>query len=122
MNMTFEGERPIFLELSDWIEDGILSAVFKEEQQIPSTNEISLQFKINPATALKGINILVDKGIIFKKRGVGMFVAKGACSIIKENRKNDFFDTFIDSMLSEAQKLGITKDEIIKMIERGYDR
>lgn len=122
MNINFETDRPIYLELSDWIEDNILSGVFKEETQIPSTTELSVNFKINPATALKGINILVDQGIIYKKRGVGMFVSEGAVGKIRGKRKQEFYDAYINSLLSEANKLNISKEEIIEMIERGFDK
>jgi DNA-binding transcriptional regulator YhcF (GntR family) len=122
VNINFETDRPIYLELSDWIEDNILSGVFKEETQIPSTTELSVNFKINPATALKGINILVDQGIIYKKRGVGMFVSEGAVEAIRGKRKQEFYDAYINSLLSEASKLNISKEEIIEMIERGFDK
>lgn len=121
MNINFETERPIYLELSDWIEDNILSQVFFEEMQIPSTTELSVNFKINPATALKGINILVDQGIIYKKRGVGMFVSEGAVEKIRGKRKEEFCEAYINSLLNEAKKLNISKTEIIEMIERGFD-
>ena len=74
--MNFEDDRPIFMQIAEGIEDAILSGVFPEESQIPSTTEISVNYKINPATALKGINILVDDNVIYKKRGIGMFVVK----------------------------------------------
>jgi len=122
VNINFETDRPIYLELSDWIEDNILSGVFKEETQIPSTTELSVNFKINPATALKGINILVDQGIIYKKRGVGMFVSEGAVEAIRGKRKQEFYDAYINSLLSEASKLNISKEEIIEMIERRVDK
>jgi len=107
--------------LAEEIEDAILSGAYEEETQIPSTTEISLGYKINPATALKGINILVDDGIVYKKRGLGMFVSTGAKEKILEKRKETFFETFIVSLVSEAKKLNISKDDILKMLERGFD-
>ena len=74
-------------------------------------------YTINPATAAKGINMLVDAGILYKKRGIGMFVASGAKKMILERRKNEFYDTFIKRLLKEAASLGLGKDEIIKMIQ-----
>ena len=78
MNINFDSEKPIFLQIADLISDAILSGAFDEESQIPSITEFSVNYKINPATALKGINILVDSGIVYKKRGLGMLVATGA--------------------------------------------
>ena len=80
---------------------------------------MSVQLKINPATALKGVNMLVDKGIIYKKRGLGMFVSEGAVEALKKERKSDFFEQYIQKMLDEAEKLGLTKKDIVEMIERG---
>ena len=122
MTFNFDNEKPIYIQLSEGIEDAILSGAFLEETQIPSTTEISVSYKINPATALKGVNILADNNIIYKKRGVGMFVSKGATEKILEQRKQSFFDAYIKTLLSEAEKLKITKYDIINMIERGYTK
>ncbi len=120
MDLRFEEERPIFIQLAEQLEDGILSGAFPEESQIPSTTEISVRFKMNPATALKGINILVEDNIIYKKRGLGMFVSKGAVKILREKRKGQFFERYVVSMASEAKRLNISADEIYEMIKRGF--
>ena len=121
MQVNFEDERPIFLQIAEQIEDAVLSGAFPEETQIPSTTEFSISFKINPATALKGINILVDSGIVYKKRGIGMFVATGAVEILLEKRKNEFFDKYISKLATEAKRLNLSKNDIIAMIERGFE-
>ena len=118
--MNFEDERPIFLQIAQQMEDGILSGAFPEETQIPSTTEISVNYKINPATALKGINILVDSGIVYKKRGLGMFVSEGAVKTLRGKRKEEFFENYITKLAGEARKLGLTQEEIVSMIERGF--
>lgn len=117
----FSSDKPIYLQMADWLEENILTGVFPEESQIPSTTEISAMYKINPATALKGVTILVDKGIIYKKRGLGMFVAKGAENKIRSERKKEFYEKYIRSLLAEANKLNISEKEIITMIEKGCD-
>ncbi len=118
MSFDFNSEKPIYVQLAEFIEDAVMSGAFAQGSQVPSTTEISVMYKINPATALKGINILVDEGILFKKRGVGMFVTEGAANVIKDKRQESFYNSFVKSMLDEAQKLGLTKEDIIKMIER----
>lgn len=118
---NFDGEKPIYIQMSEWVEENILTGVFPEETQIPSTTEISAMYRINPATALKGVNIMVDKGIIYKKRGLGMFVSNGAEQKIRSERRQEFCDKYIKTLVSEASKLGITKNEIINMIEKGCD-
>ena len=121
MYLKLNDDRPIFIQLAEGIEDGILSEAFLEESQIPSTTEISVNYKINPATALKGMNLLVDQGIIYKKRGVGMFVATGAVEKIFNKRKQSFFETYIEALYEESEKLKLSKDEIISMIERRFN-
>ncbi len=122
MNFDFNSDKPIYLQLAEGIEDAILSGAYEEETQIPSTTEISVSYKINPATALKGINRLVDDGIVYKKRGLGMFVSTGAKEKILDKRKVTFFETYVTSLVSEARKLSISKEDIIKMLERGFDQ
>lgn len=118
MLINFDNDRPIYIQLAEAIEDNILKEIYKEDEQIMSTTEISLNFKINPATAGKGINILVDEGILYKKRGLGMFVSKGAKETILQKRKNYFYQSYVLPLIQESKKLGITYTEIIKMIER----
>ena len=119
MKLDLDQEKPIFIQIAEGIEDGILTGAFPEESQIPSITEFSVNYKINPATALKGINLLVDEAIVFKKRGVGMFVAKGAVAKLKKKRQNQFYDNYISRLVDEAKRLNITSDEIIAMIEIG---
>jgi DNA-binding transcriptional regulator YhcF (GntR family) len=119
MQLDLSGEKPIFMQFAEALENNILKGIFKEETQIPSTTEVAVTFKINPATANRGVNLLVDEGIIYKKRGVGMFVAPGAREKIIAKRKNAFYDGFIRPLLEEAEALQIGKSEIIDMIERG---
>ena len=112
--------RPIFLQIAEGIEDAILTGAYPEESQIPSTTEISVRYNINPATALKGVNILVEAGIIYKKRGVGMFFKAGAVDKLREKLKDQFYENDILKLTEEAKRLGISPQEIILMIERGY--
>ena len=110
-------EKSIYLQISEMVEDEILRGILAEEEQVPSTTELSKFYKINPATAAKGINILVDKGILYKKRGIGMFVQTGAKERIMEARMECFYDTFVKKIITEAKLIGISKDELKKMID-----
>lgn len=114
-------EKPIFIQIAEQLEDSIFTGAFPEETKIPSTNEISALLGINPHTVLKGMNILVDEEIIYKKRGLGMFVKEGAVEKILRKRQGQFYDQFIASMIEEAHKLKMTKDEIITLVERGFE-
>ena len=117
-----DSEKPIFLQISQGLEDAILAGVYPEESQIPSITEFATTYKINPATALKGINLLVDVGIVYKKRGLGMFVAPGAVEKLRKKRKEQFFENYVAVMLAEAERLQITPDELREMIGRRYGK
>lgn len=116
MKLILKDDEPIFLQIAKAIQDEILTKEIKENDQIPSTTELSKLYKINPATVLKGINILVDKNILYKKRGIGMFVCDGANKIIKNSRKENFKTIFIKNLILEASKLDINKDELLEII------
>ena len=119
MQFNFESDTPIYIQVAKQIKDAILSGAFPEETQIPSTTEVSVTYKINPATALRGVTLLVDAGILYKKRGVGIFVQKGAAEKILNQRKDAFYNGYIIRSLEEAKKLHISRQEIIRMIEEG---
>lgn len=117
----FDESRPIFLQLAEMLEDGIISGAFPEEGQIPSITEYSAALKINPATALKGINLLVEDGLVYKKRGVGMFVSTGAKEKLLHKRREKFYVNLAKPTAREARALGLSLEELQKMMERGYN-
>ena len=116
LNEILNQEKSIYLQISEMIENDILRDVFLEEEKVPSTNELAKFFKINPATAAKGVNLLADQGILYKKRGIGMFVSKGAKQVVKNKRKEAFYENFVKALLTEAASLGIQEEELIEMI------
>jgi GntR family transcriptional regulator len=122
MTLDFESDTPIFIQIAEEIESAIICGAYESETQVPSTTEISVRYKINPATVLKGVGILVDDGILYKKRGVGMFVAKGAKEKIIKKRKHQFYEKYVIPLVSEASKLMITTEEINEMVRMGYDK
>ena len=118
MKLILNEDEPIFIQISKAIEDEILTDSIKEDEQVPSTTELSRLYIINPATVLKGMNILVDKNILYKKRGLGMFISSGAKNTIKLLRKESFKNKFIKNLIEEANKLDIDKDELLEMIKQ----
>lgn len=122
MNFNFNSNTPIYLQVAFQIEEGILQGIFKEENQIPSTTEISKTYKINPTTVLKGVNLLVDENILEKRRGIGMFVRMGSKKIVFTKRKTRFLEENVASLLTDAKNLKISKEELIDLIEREYDK
>lgn len=118
MLLSNESPKPIYVQIADSIEDDILTGRLKEGEQAYSTNYIAKVYQINPATAGKGINMLVDDKILFKRRGLGMFVADGAVEKIRLKRRQSFYSDYLIKTLLEAKKLGIPSAEIVKMIEK----
>lgn len=114
-------DKPIFLQIAEQLEDSIFTGVFPEETKIPSTNEVAALLNINPHTVLKGMNLLVDEDIIYKKRGLGMFVKAGAVEKIRQKRQGQFYEQYIAALIREAEKLQMSKEDIMALIERGYD-
>jgi DNA-binding transcriptional regulator YhcF (GntR family) len=119
MRLNLDESRPIFLQVAEQIEDDIIEGRLPEESQVPSTIQFATFYKINPATAAKGVNLLVDQEILHKKRGIGMFVAVGARAALLEKRKEQFFEQYVLTMIRESGKLGITVEQLIEMIRRG---
>ena len=110
--------RPLFVQLAEQIENDIIAGVMAEETQVPSINEFAAFYRINPATALKGVTTLVDEGALYKKRGIGMFVAEGAQAQLKTKRRDKFSAEFVTPLLTEAAKLGITSEQLADMIRK----
>ena len=121
MNEILTQEKSIYIQIKEMIESDILRDILLEEERVPSTNELAKLYAINPATAAKGVNLLVDEGILYKKSGIGMFVAEGAKEQIMKKKKEHFYDDYIRSLLAEARNLGITKQELISMIEESAE-
>lgn len=118
MKNSLDDSKPIFLQIKEQLEDSIINETIKAEERVPSTNEFAAYYKINPATAAKGINELVAEGILFKRRGVGMFVTEDAQQILIEKRKKSFYENYMLPLKSEAEKLRISSMELIEMVER----
>ncbi len=118
--MIDEG-RPLFLQIAEAIEDSIVDGSLSEDTQAPSTNELAAFYRINPATAAKGVAMLTDKGVLIKRRGIGMFVAVGARDILLHERRTVFADRFIDPLLAEARTLGLDAEDLAALLRERAD-
>ncbi|KUF08449.1 GntR family transcriptional regulator [Leucobacter sp. G161] len=112
----FEDSRPIFQQIAEGIVDDILRGRYAEGEQVPSTNELAAYLRINPATAGKGLGLLVDQGILVKRRGIGMFVAEGATERVAAERRERFTTDFIEPLLTEARTIGLDREALIRLI------
>ncbi|HEX4190144.1 MAG TPA: GntR family transcriptional regulator [Marmoricola sp.] len=114
-----EDGRPIFEQVAELLERQILDGSLAEEAQVPSTNELAAYHRINPATAAKGINALVADQILYKKRGIGMFVSTGARDKLRTRRRDEFQRQFVEPLLAQAERLGIDQAQLLVMIKEG---
>jgi DNA-binding transcriptional regulator YhcF (GntR family) len=107
---------PLFAQVAERLAAEIADGGLGEGERVPSTNELAAFYRINPATAAKGINLLADEGLLEKRRGIGMFVAGGARKRLLGQRRGEFADRYIEPMLAEAARLGIEDGELIALI------
>ncbi|MBD2872340.1 GntR family transcriptional regulator [Paenibacillus arenilitoris] len=118
----FDDRSPIYQQIADQIKEDVVSGVLREDEQVMSTNQYASFYRINPATAAKGFQLLTDEGILYKKRGIGMFVSAEARQTLLAQRRERFFEEVVDRMLAEAAKIGVPIEEIIGRIEQAKGR
>lgn len=111
-----EDGRPLFVQIAEQVESSVLDGSLAEGERAPSTTELAAFHRINPATAAKGVNLLVDRGILVKRRGLGMFVADGAQEILRAERRQHFADHYLEPILTEARAVGLSMDSVIEML------
>lgn len=114
--LDLNSDKSIYVQIAEMIENEILSGNIQEEEQAPSTTQFSKVYQINPATAGKGLNLLVEEGILYKKRGLGMFVMKGARKKILKKRQGQFFSEILPNIVEEAKRLEISADQLVQYI------
>jgi GntR family transcriptional regulator len=114
---------PLFVQVAERLSAEIADGGLAEGERVPSSNELAAYYRINPATAAKGINMLTDEGLLEKRRGIGMFVAAGARQRLLEQRRRQFTERYIEPMVTEASRLGIGAGELAELIrEAGHAR
>ena len=107
---------PLFVQVAGRLAGQIADGGLAEGERVPSTNELAAFYRINPATAAKGINVLADEGLLDKRRGIGMFVAAGARLLLLEQRRSRFAERYVQPMVAEASRLGIGASELAELI------
>ncbi|MGP8207469.1 MAG: GntR family transcriptional regulator [Acidimicrobiales bacterium] len=112
---------PIFSQVAERLAEEIAVGALAEGEQVPSTNELAAYYRINPATAAKGINVLTDDGLVEKRRGIGMFVSAGARDRLRDARRKRFVERYVDPMVAEAGRLGIEADALVAMVRQSSD-
>lgn len=117
----FDDRSPIYQQIADKIKNDILSGALQEGEQVMSTNQYASYYRINPATAAKGFHQLIDEGVLFKKRGIGMFVSPNARETLRGQRRDRFFAEVVDPMLAEARIIGIPLADVVARIQQAAE-
>jgi DNA-binding transcriptional regulator YhcF (GntR family) len=114
---VFDDRGPIYQQIADKIKDDILSGALREDEQVMSTNQYAAYYRINPATAAKGFHQLIDEGVLYKRRGVGMFVSPDARERLLRQRRERFFADVVDPLVAEAKMIGIPLADIVRRLQ-----
>lgn len=122
MFLNTDGMKPIYVQIAEWLENEILEGHFVNDQKVYSQYQLAELFNINPATAAKGLNILVDENILYKKRGLGMFVTPHAQEMIQEKRKDQTLKQLVTDIVREAERLNVSEEELIEMIKSAREK
>ncbi|WHX41364.1 GntR family transcriptional regulator [Mesobacillus sp. AQ2] len=117
MILNSDSMKPIYVQIAEWLETEILSESIKKDEKVHSQYQLAEMLNINPATAAKGLNILADENILYKKRGLGMFVSEDAKKIITAKRRNQTLKSLVLELVREAEHLQVTEEELIAMIQ-----
>ena len=117
MIVNNDGTKPIYMQIAEWVETEILNGNFVSEDKVYSQYQLAEMFNINPATAAKGLSLLVEDHILYKKRGLGMFVTNNALELIRHKRKNQTLKRLIKEIVLESGRLGVSENELINMIK-----
>ncbi|MCI7805726.1 MAG: GntR family transcriptional regulator [Spirochaetales bacterium] len=121
MNYSFTDDRPIFQQLAEYLKEDIMNGVYQEGSPIPSSTQLSVELKINPATTMKAVNLLVEEGLVEKKRGIGMFVRTGAREEVIMMKRKTFMKDHIRPLVKAALSLRITEEELTHMVMGGFN-
>lgn len=120
MTINPDSTKPIYIQIAQWLETEILSQRIKAHEKMYSQYQLADMFNINPATAAKGLKLLLDQEILYKKRGLGMFVTEKARDIILDKRKNETLVALIEELIAEAERLGMEEKELLSIIQNIY--
>lgn len=122
MKIDFNDVVPIYIQIADAIEDDILTGRLKEGENCYSQIQIAKEVNINPATAAKGIRVLVERGILKKVRGQAMTISENAAAMIKERKLEQMLSEMIENLVRESKKLGVSEEGLVEKIRQIYQK
>jgi GntR family transcriptional regulator len=118
----FDERTPIYRQIADQIREDVVSGALEDDQQVMSTNQYAAFHRINPATVAKAFQNLVDEGLLYKRRGVGMFVAPGAAARLRAERRAGFLDRAVVPLVREARRLDLAPDDVLDAVRDQFSR
>ncbi|MCD6336843.1 MAG: GntR family transcriptional regulator [Candidatus Marinimicrobia bacterium] len=122
MSTNFDSSKAIYLQLADLIRDSIMSGAIKSGEAIPSVRLMSAEYRVNPQTVLNATQLLVNEGLLKKRRGQGHFVTDLAQDVLKKSGVVQFEDITVPDMIKQAKMLGVGKNELCKLIDENYNK
>lgn len=115
-----EQKSPIYIQIGEWLENQIIDGELEADEKVYSQYQLAEIFNVNPATAGKGITILFEENLLYKKRGLGMFVEASAKEKILEKRRTYFLHEKIEKLVVEAKRLNVSEQQLINMMKKLY--
>jgi DNA-binding transcriptional regulator YhcF (GntR family) len=115
---VFDDRSPIYRQIADQVKADVVSGTLGGDEQVMSTNQYAAYYRINPATVAKAFQQLVDEQVLYKKRGIGMFVSPTARDALRAQRRETFYSDVVDPMVAEAKAVGIPIDEVVARIQQ----
>ncbi len=111
-------DSPIYRQIADQVKAEVVGGALGGDERVMSTNQYAAYYRINPATVAKAFQQLVDEHVLYKKRGIGMFVSPTARDALRAQRRETFFSDVVDPMVAEAKAVGIPIDEVVARIKQ----
>jgi DNA-binding transcriptional regulator YhcF (GntR family) len=118
--MKFDESIPIYLQIKEEIENAVISNALKEDEIVPSIRTLAQQYRLNPQTISNAVSELLNEGLLYKKRGIGMFVQKGARKILRKRKSEEFRKNDLKKIILKGKSLGISKQELMEILESIY--
>ncbi|MDZ7796235.1 MAG: GntR family transcriptional regulator [Candidatus Marinimicrobia bacterium] len=121
MSINFDSDKPIYLQLADRIREAIMAGDLKRGEAIPSVRQLSAEYRLNPQTILNATQLLVNEGLLEKRRGRGYFVTDLAQGSLKESAVAEFKETSVPALVRQAKMLNISREALSEMIKKQYN-
>lgn len=114
MQINWNDKEPIYLQLRDRLVELILDEVLQEGEALPSVRQVASEQRINPITVSKAFQMMVDEGLVEKRRGLGMYVVTGARTKLRNDEKQKFLQTEWPAIVERIARLDLDVDQLVR--------